>query len=151
MINITIAEPFTNLIDEDDLINAAQAVLDRHASENGLELTVAIETDEELQELNLQFMEIDTPTDVLSFPSDEIDPDSNLRYIGDVVISYQRASQQAAEAGESVKDEIQLLVVHGTLHLLGFDHSEPSDKDEMWQAQRDILKTIGCPIIHFPE
>jgi probable rRNA maturation factor len=114
-------------------------------------MTVALETVERLHQLNHEFLGIDQPTDVLSFPSDEMDPDTNLRYLGDVIISYEQAGKQAEAAGESIEDELQLLVIHGVLHLLGHDHSEPDEKARMWAAQKEILALLGCRITTFPE
>ena len=107
------------------------------------ELTVVLSDDAQLQELNQQSLKIDAPTDVLSFPTGLTDPDSQAPYIGDVVISYPRAKEQAAAAGHSVEDELQLLVVHGVLHLLNHDHAEPEDKAAMWSAQAEILGRLG--------
>jgi probable rRNA maturation factor len=151
MINVLISEPYVSFVSEDILVRAAQATLAHQEAGENVEMTVVIDTDEQLRELNKQFLNIDAPTDVLSFPSDEVDPDSNLEYIGDVIISYPRAKEQADTVGETVLDEIQLLVIHGTLHLLGHDHAEPAEKDEMWTATREILAAISCPITHYPE
>ena len=104
------------------------------------DLTIAITTDAEIQRLNSQFREIDRPTDVLSFSSDEHDPVSGVRYLGDIVISYQRASIQAASAGHSVDGELKLLVIHGILHLLGYDHDTAEAKSRMWAIQDQLLE-----------
>lgn len=117
------------------------AHLDRPAG-----LTIVVTDDAELQSLNAQFLGIDAPTDVLSFPDGEIDPDTQELYLGDVVISYPRALAQSAAAGHAVDVEVQLLVVHGVLHLLGYDHSEAQQKADMWAAQAAILENLGCPI-----
>lgn len=109
------------------------------------ELTIVLTDDAQLQELNRSFLDIDAPTDVLAFPADEADPDSQALYLGDVLISFPRAQAQASAGGHPVTQELQLLVVHGVLHLLGHDHAEPQEKAAMWAAQAKILTRLGCP------
>jgi probable rRNA maturation factor len=82
------------------------------------------------------------PTDVLSFPAGDIDPDTGEPYLGDVLISFPRAEAQVKSAGHPVEEEIQLLVTHGILHLLGYDHAEPEAKERMWCAQEEILEAL---------
>lgn len=103
------------------------------------DISVALTTDEDIQQLNVQFRGIDRPTDVLSFESDETDPESGIRYLGDIVISYPRALQQALEAGHTVNNELMLLTAHGVLHLLGYDHATPDAKRTMWILQEQVL------------
>ena len=117
---------------------AAQAALDQQMAEAG-DLTVVLTGDAELQSLNLEYLGIDAPTDVLSFPADFIDPDTDRRYYGDILISIARAQAQAQAANHAVQDEILLLTVHGVLHLLGHDHAEEAEKQRMWAAQDEIL------------
>lgn len=150
-IYLVIDNQFTKDVNEAQLRKAAETVLAQHQTDPLSELTVVIDSDAKLQELNLQFLGIDAPTDVLSFPADEMDPDSQQHYLGDIIISLPRAREQALAAGETLEDELQLLVVHGTLHLLGYDHGEPEDKIEMWKAQRSLLDSLGCRIQHLPE
>jgi probable rRNA maturation factor len=116
------------------------------AATGGTGLSIVIGDDAQLQELNRQFLGLDAPTDVLSFPADEVDPDSGERYLGDVIISLPRAAAQAEAAGHSVQDELQLLVVHGVLHLLGFDHADPDEKERMWGIQAQVLHQLGLTI-----
>lgn len=106
------------------------------------DLTLVISDDATLQRLNLEFMGIDAPTDVLSFPADFVDPDTQRWYLGDVIISLPRAQAQAPENGQSVQDELLLLTVHGVLHLLGHDHAGLEDKERMWAAQADVLSHL---------
>ena len=89
---------------------------------------------------------MDAPTDVLSFPSGEVDPDTSSLYLGDVVISLPRAQEQASAEGHPLADELQLLVVHGILHLLGYDHEESKDKKRMRDMQDKILKQLGLDL-----
>lgn len=118
----------------------------RLAGVQSSDLSIVITGDDQLQQLNRQFLGIDAPTDVLSFPADEDDPDSGERYLGDVLISYPRAAAQAASGGHPLQDELQLLVVHGVLHLLGYDHAEPAERAHMWEVQAQALESLGSSI-----
>lgn len=131
-------------IDTSVLEKAARHVLE-YTDHISTDLTLIITGDTRLQELNRQFLSIDAPTDVLSFPAGDVDPDSQSIYLGDVIISYLRAQEQAADGKNphSVSDELQLLIVHGVLHLLGYDHTEPGEKATMWSAQAEILESLG--------
>jgi len=147
MIFIDIEEPTQETIPPDWLEAAAQAALQHNGSTENSELTIVISDDAHLQDLNRQFLEIDAPTDVLSFPAgEEIDPDSGAPYLGDVILSLARAKSQAEAGGHHLKDELQLLVVHGVLHLLGYDHDSEDEKARMWSAQAEILSSLGCSI-----
>ena len=110
------------------------------------ELSVLLCDDAFIQQLNHQYRSIDKPTDVLSFPSGEMDPDSGQTYLGDVIISYDTALRQSSTAGHSISEELQLLVVHGCLHLLGHDHAEADEKKEMWAIQDKILNALGVQV-----
>lgn len=150
MINVLISEPFINLVQPEKLEQAALATLEQQGLQHeqdflSQDLSVAIDDDERLQALNQAFLGIDAPTDVLSFPAgdDEIDPETGVLYLGDIIISYPRALDQANAAGHPVMAEMQLLVVHGVLHLLGHDHAEPEEQAVMWAAQREVLLSLG--------
>jgi probable rRNA maturation factor len=134
---------------QNGILDAAQTALiyEKHASVANM--TIVLTEDTQLQKLNFEFLQINAPTDVLSFPVDERDPETKERYLGDIIISYPRAQMQAATGGHSLRDELFLLVVHGVLHLLGYDHSQEADKRIMWEHQSMILKDLGC-IISLP-
>jgi probable rRNA maturation factor len=135
-----------------DLVErTALEVLKHQSSPEGADLTIVLTDNIQLQDLNREWMGVDAPTDVLSFPSDEIDPESSNRYLGDILISVQRAAEQAKAAGHAVEAEVQLLVIHGVLHLMGHDHAEAGEKAKMWQAQSDILSQLGLGDIQVPE
>ncbi len=152
MIYLMIAEEWIDLIDEATLQQAATATLAHQGrSADEVDLSIAIEDDVALHQLNHEFLGIDAPTDVLSFGSEEIDPDSGRLYLGDIIISLPRARVQAETAGHTLAAELQLLVTHGTLHLLGHDHAETDEKDRMWNAQRQILTQLGCHLAKFPD
>jgi probable rRNA maturation factor len=138
----------TNLT-PDMLERAALAVL-AHQSVDG-DLTIVLTDDAQLHELNRDYLGIDAPTDVLSFPASETDPENARRYLGDILISVQRANEQARAAGHALAAEVQLLAVHGTLHLLGYDHAEADEKARMWKAQAEVLERLGLGNIKIRE
>ena len=105
-------------------------------------LSVVLSDDARLQALNKQFMGFDEPTDVLSFPDD----DENDDYLGDIVISVARAQTQADAGGHPVGAELQLLTVHGVLHLLGYDHATPDERAAMWGVQAAVLTALKSAI-----
>jgi probable rRNA maturation factor len=147
MIHIESDFPFP----EELLESAAHAALDHEDASQDAELSIVLTDNEHLQELNLNYLGIDAPTDVLSFPATETDPESGARYIGDILISIPRAQSQADAAGHPLESEVQLLVVHGVLHLLGHDHAGPEDKARMWKAQAKILDSLGLGNIQIRE
>ncbi len=121
-----------------------------------LEMSLSIVDEEQIKQLNNQFREVDKVTDVLSFPTcdnptrgaitvvcDEVNPETDLVNIGDVVICLQRAKEQAVEYGHSLKRELSFLAVHGLLHLLGYDHITEQDEQQMVQLQKEILQQAG--------
>lgn len=135
-----------------DLLERAAKVALEHQSESlDSELSIILTDDARLHELNLNYLGVDAPTDVLSFPASETDPETGARYIGDILISTPRAQTQADAAGHSLEAEVQLLVVHGVLHLVGHDHAEAKEKARMWKAQAEILEGLGLGQIQIRE
>ncbi len=128
-----------------DIERAALAALDVEKAESGT-LTIVLTDEGQMQTLNREFSGKDIPTDVLSFPDGTVDPDLNLLYFGDIIIAVPIAQKQAKRAEHSTSDELMLLTIHGTLHLLGFDHILPQDKDRMWAHQERILDQLGITI-----
>lgn len=130
---------------EPEIRRAAQATLQAQPPATGgpVDLTIVISDDRQLQALNHEYLGIDAPTDVLAFPAGQTDPETEALYLGDVLISAERAGVQAAAGGHPLVAEIQLLVVHGVLHLLGYDHAEKDEKERMWAAQEAVLKNLG--------
>jgi probable rRNA maturation factor len=133
----------------DVLERTAQAALDLSGVPDA-DLTIVLVDNARIQVLNRDFLAQDAPTDVLSFPADEPDPETGRRYLGDVVISLARADEQARERGHALESEMQLLVVHGVLHLLGHDHAGAGEKARMWAAQAGVLERLGVSpkIVH---
>lgn len=133
------------------LKKAAQQTLEHQAIPKPYSMTILMSDDSQLQSLNRDYLKIDAPTDVLSFPSGETDLETGAKYLGDVIISVPRAEQQAKAASHPLEAEVQLLVVHGVLHLLGFDHAAADEKALMWKAQGEILESLGLGHIQVRE
>jgi probable rRNA maturation factor len=146
VILITVQDNFRELIADQLLSSAAEAVLHGCEVLDSPSLMVRVTDDEELRSLNQQYRGINKTTDVLSFLTDFTDPDLESRYLGDIVISYSRAEEQAQKRGHFPEAELQLLVVHGVLHLLGYDHADLEKKEEMWSIQSRILEKLGLDI-----
>ena len=147
MIHIEAEFPFP----ENLLERAVQAALTHGSASLDSELSIVLTDDARLRQLNRDYLGIDAPTDVLSFPASETDPETGARYIGDILISIPRAGAQADAAGHALESEVQLLVVHGVLHLLGHDHAEAEEKARMWKAQAEILERLGLGQIQIRE
>jgi len=133
------------------LERAAQTTLESESADLDSDLTIVLTDEAKLHELNRDYLGVDAPTDVLSFPADEEDPETGVRYLGDILISIPRAKQQAEAAGHPLEVEAQLLVVHGTLHLLGHDHAEADEKSRMWKAQAEVMSKLGLGHIKVQE
>lgn len=131
--------------------SAAAAALKHQSAPEYAEVTIVLTDDTQLHQLNQEWMDVDAPTDVLSFPADEIDPENDHRYLGDILVSVERAAEQATAAGHATEAEVQLLVVHGVLHLMGHDHAEAAEKAKMWQAQSEILTILGLGSLQIRE
>jgi probable rRNA maturation factor len=139
-------------VDEAHLVELARHVLDGMKVNPLAELSVMLVDEPAMTELNEKWMGETGPTDVLAFPMDELRPghqaggsedggavDPGL--LGDVVICPSVAEAQAREAGHSTEDELQLLCTHGILHLLGYDHAEPAEHEEMFGLQAGLLNS----------
>ncbi len=131
-------------VDESKILRLADFALEvMHVSEEA-ELNIVLVDEAAMEQLHVQWMDEPGPTDVLSFPMDELRPGTEDEptppgLLGDIVLCPQVAESQAETAGHPTIDELLLLTAHGVLHLLGFDHAEPDEKKEMFGIQRDIL------------
>lgn len=134
-------------VDEGELALLARHVLDAMRVHPQAELSVVLVDEPAMEQLHKQWMDEDGPTDVLSFPMDELRPGNEEEepqpgLLGDVVLCPQVAKRQARTAGHSSEEELLLLTTHGILHLLGFDHAEPEEEKEMFALQRKLLLTF---------
>jgi len=145
-LNLEMAPEFQDLVNPEFVVQAVRAGTEVLALDFNPALTVVLVGDERIQELNTQYRGVDAPTDVLAFPADFFDPDLDSQYLGDILISVPRAASQAEEREHSLTEELQLLVVHGLLHLAGYDHLEKAEKAEMWDLQARILESLGVAI-----
>ncbi|HQV62724.1 MAG TPA: rRNA maturation RNase YbeY [Anaerolineales bacterium] len=144
MINIDNQQDF---LESALLQRAARLTLDLESAPVDADITIVLTDDAQLHELNKEFLGVDAPTDVLSFPASESDPETGTPYLGDILISIPRATEQAQASGHSVEAEVQLLVVHGTLHLMGHDHAEAEEKARMWAAQAEVMSRLGLSYV----
>ena len=131
-------------VDEAALQRLAIYALDQLHVHPDAELAIVLVDEAAMEQLHVQWMDEPGPTDVLSFPMDELRPGTEesitpAGLLGDIVLCPQVAIAQAEEAGHGALDEMLLLTTHGILHLLGFDHAEPAEEKEMFGIQRDIL------------
>jgi len=146
LVEVQVAPAFVDSVATGRLRAAVEETL-RHEAQGG-EITVVVTDDQGIRELNRDFLGEDAPTDVLSFGVQEEDgpfvsaPEAGS-YLGDIIVSYPQAVAQAEEQGHSVERELDLLVVHGVLHLLGYDHAEEEEKATMWARQDQVLGALG--------
>jgi len=140
------AEFYADLLNHSQIENCVITTLEYQGVSTDTDLSILVDNDSRIQQLNQEFIGIDAPTDVLAFPAGHLDPDTGRVYLGDVIISFPQAKNQADQAGHSLSAEVNMLVVHGVLHLLGHDHDEPEGKSEMWSAQSQILTSLGVSI-----
>lgn len=142
---VQVDDEFADRVDPADLMAAVSATLEAEARPG--EVTVVITTDEVVAELNLQYRDTEGPTDVLSFPAQDPTPGfvsapEMAAYHGDIMIALPFTERQAAALDRPLRDELRLLVVHGTLHLLGYDHAEPEEEAQMWARQDEVLARL---------
>ena len=134
-------------VDEAEVAALARYVLDEMHVHPQTDLSVLLVDVDVMTDLHVRWMDEPGPTDVLSFPMDELRPGrddepSPPGLLGDVVLCPEVAAQQARVAGHSTVEELLLLTVHGILHLLGYDHAEPDEEKEMFALQRKLLLTF---------
>jgi probable rRNA maturation factor len=145
-IEIQIDEPFAVSIKPAKLEEALSLTFQLFPPNVGSTVSVVVTDSETVQQLNRNYRGIDAPTDVLSFanvPDPDFPGDKAWPHLGDVIIAYPVAQYQAAASGHVVLEEVLLLAVHGTLHLLGFDHDSPANKERMWAAQHQVMAQLG--------
>lgn len=132
---------------EENVRAAAEKVGELYGVENG-EVSVTLTNNDYIHQLNREYRQIDRPTDVLSFALNEseepdIENGPDIDVLGDIILSVERAEEQAADYGHSLRREIAFLTVHGMLHLLGYDHMEEADRLEMEKEQRYVMEQLG--------
>jgi probable rRNA maturation factor len=142
-IAIHIDPPFSRQVRRRPLTSLARRALEREAVGPPAEVSVVITSDEQVRELNARYRGIDAPTDVLSFGLDDdpafASPPGSARQLGEVIISFPTAQRQASDAGHGIDDELAHLLVHGLLHLLGYDHERAGDARAMRAREEALL------------
>lgn len=132
---------------EEELLKLVRHVLEQMHVHPETEVSIIMADVENMEKLHIEWMDEPGPTDVLSFPMDELRPGTAQKptpagLLGDIVLCPAVAIEQAAAAGHSMEEELLLLTTHGTLHLLGYDHAEPEEKAEMFGLQRELLSSF---------
>lgn len=134
-------------VDEAQLVTLARFIFERLYIHPQAELSILLVDEAAMEKLHIELMDEPGATDVLSVPMDELTPGTPGKptpqgMLGDIAICPQVAEVQARNAGHSTQDEMLLLCTHGILHLLGFDHAEPEEKEEMFGLQRELLSAF---------
>lgn len=133
-------------VDAEALRRAASSVLVQQGAPADASLSIVLTSDDAVRALNQQHRGVDAPTDVLSFPAPALPSgvgEDDAPYLGDLVIAYPYAMEQAQRLGHTLAASLCLLVIHGTLHLLGYDHDTAHNRDSMWAAQAAALQQLG--------
>lgn len=138
-IDLTISDDNWRALDElsgliDRVLGAAEAL-----AETPGEVSILLTDDDAMQALNAQFRDKDMPTDVLSFPAHEMD----APFLGDIAVGYEISAKDAAESGKTLSDHLAHLIIHGYLHLVGYDHMDEKEAEEMEDLERRALASIG--------
>ena len=158
-IDVQVFPPYSRRLSKTWLRDVVELALDVRDEETPLSISLVVADDETMHGLNRDYRGLDETTDVLAFPlwesrDDEengagggngavhgLPPEASAP-VGEIVISYPQAAKQASEAGKPLKAEMALLVIHGVLHLLGYDHAEDCEMRRMWAVQDDVLARV---------
>lgn len=143
---IEIRNETTAVLDEREFVELARFVFESMHLNPATEMSILFVDEEAMEKLHVQWLDLPGPTDVMSFPMDELRPGDGKTtmegVLGDLVICPWVAAQQAAAAGHSTMQEMMLLTIHGILHLLGYDHVTPEQERQMFGLQRQLLLTF---------
>lgn len=150
MISIIVRKPYQKLVDKHQVITTAELTLNYLQHGNSVDLAILICSNEEITKLNSNYRKINQATDVLSFESFEVNPDTGSNQLGDIVISYEFALEHSLRFSQDVSVELLVLLIHGILHLCGFDHSEEDKKQKMWRKQYEIHRLLNISIEQLP-
>ena len=146
MLNLILPASYAKEIDQNRLGLALRETLRHQNINEQSSVTLRLTNNRLIRQYNLAWLGVDAATDVLSFENAYTDPESGEHYLGDILISFEKARNQARLGNHSLQDEIEMLFVHGLLHIAGHDH----DKKETWErmnlAQDAILEKIGNPL-----
>ena len=145
-IDVQIADEFSRHISVEELARVVRTVLAQSNQPQNTAVTLVVVDDQRIRQLNRAFRGVDRATDVLAFgigdDSRFVTPEELPPHLGDIVVSYPTAIAQSAEMGHSLEAELALLVVHGCLHLLGYDDSTEEERRRMWARQEELLQIL---------
>jgi len=147
-INVLVEEGFEGCPEANWLQSVAEQVLTAQGADSDVELGLVITSRERVRQLNKSYRGKDEPTDVLAFYMTSaageifVAPPDGVHHLGEVIISYPQAVIQAKEHQHSIKKELAILIIHGVLHLLGYDHEEPKQERQMRGRETEILSYI---------
>ena len=146
-VSVDVLNETDHQLDELELVALSKYVMEQMRVHPGADLCLRLVDEAAMEVLHVQWMDLPGPTDVMSFPMDELRPgregdDPQEGVLGDIVLCPSVAARQAAEAGHATEEELLLLTTHGILHLLGYDHAEPEEEREMFELQRQLLLTF---------
>ena len=150
MISIIVRKPYLKQVNKRQLLTTAELTLNYLQPGKTVDLAILICSNEEISKINLSYRNIDQATDVLSFESFEFNPDSGSYHLGDIVISFDFALEQSLRYSQDVSLELLVLLIHGILHLCGFNHSSENEKQEMWMKQYEIHRLLNISIDQLP-
>jgi probable rRNA maturation factor len=146
-VSVDVLNETDHQLDELELVALSKYVMQEMRVHPGADLCRRLVDEAAMEVLHVQWMDLPGPTDVMSFPMDELRPgrdgeEPEEGVLGDIVLCPSVAAKQAAEAGHATEEELLLLTTHGILHLLGYDHAEPDEEREMFELQRQLLLTF---------
>lgn len=140
-IHINIQSDFKNLLEKKDVAHVVKKTLE-YLEIRCAEVSFSFIDAQKIRELNNQYRGIDSETDVLAFEGFEVNPENDFQMLGDILISVPIAQKQALEMNHSLGDEIKILIIHGLLHLLGYDHVTKKDEEKMFTIQRHMAEWV---------
>jgi len=150
MISIIVRKPYLKKVNKQQLRTTAELTLNYLLRGKPVDLAILICSNEEISNINFNYRKINLATDVLSFESFEVNPDSGSYHLGDIVISYDFAIKHSFRFSHDADVELLVLLIHGILHLCGFDHATENEKQEMWAKQYEIHRLLNISIDQLP-
>ena len=150
MISIIVRKPYLKLVNKQELIRTAELALNHLHPDRFVDLAILICSNNEISDINFNYRNLNQATDVLSFESSEVNPETGKLYLGDIVISFDFALDHSTRFSHDVSVELMVLLIHGILHLCGFDHSSKDEKHKMWMKQHEIHRLLNFSIDQLP-
>ena len=147
MLNLILPKSYAKELDEARLGKVFQEAVSVLALGDNVSVTLRLTNNRVIRQFNRAWRGENTATDVLSFENAFEDPETGEHYLGDIMISFETASKQARAGDHSVQAEVEMLFVHGLLHLAGFDHAEKEQWSQMTTLQDKILENLGNPLL----